>query len=222
MILVLQNDPLVTPGAWALPLAPEGPSSQLVPAYGGSALPDPASLQGAVILGGTMNVDDTDIHPFLVSVRQFMEGCLRTGTPLLGICLGGQLLAQITGGEVRANRRGEKGLQPVTLTPEGQKDPLFAGFANRFTAFQWHNDSFTPPVGCQHLASSETCPYQAFRVADSWGLQFHPEVDARLVGSWSSLFAPGSAFLQEFLLQEDDYRHRFRRLLNNFIAYTNR
>ncbi len=117
-----------------------------------------------------------------------MSRLLATGTPLLGICLGGQLLAEVAGGAVSSNRCGEKGLVEIELTAGGRADPLLAGIDDRFQAFQWHNDSFAVPPPAQHLARSVACPGQAFRLGNAWGVQFHPEVDRR-----SSLPGPAAS-----------------------------
>ena len=143
--------------------------------------------------------------------------------PLLGICLGGQLLAGVLGARVIADSCfGEKGTLPVTLTAEGRTDSLFAGIGHEFITFQWHNDSFEVPIGGILLASSEACPGQAFRYGNNaWGLQFHPEVNRTIVdvwARWSEETSPhADQFLASFTRMEESYHGASRRLLANFL-----
>ena len=115
-------------------------------------------------------------HPFLHDLKSFIRRVVADGTPYLGICLGGQLLAAALGARVVSNRWEELGSLPVTLTAEGCCDSLFAGMPVEFDTFQWHHDSFDIPEGGVLLASSAACPHQAFRMGKyAWGVQFHPE-----------------------------------------------
>ena len=171
-----------------------------------------------------MGVHDTAEHPFLVEVKAFIRACVRTETPLLGICLGGQLLAVLLGGRVTANSPcGEKGTMEVTLTSAGKEDPLFAGIPHEFVSFQWHNDSFEIPADATLLASSSACAGQAFRFgAMAWGTQFHPEVDRAIVDCWARWeeeTAPhATRFLADFVLAEQPYLEVSRRMLGNFLG----
>jgi GMP synthase-like glutamine amidotransferase len=165
-----------------------------------------------------MGVHDEMLHPFLRPLKDCLRRMLANRTPLLGICLGGQLLADVAGGVVSSNRCGEKGLVEVTLTAAGAADPLFAGVGPCFRAFQWHNDSFTIPPQAASLAGSATCPGQAFRIGNAWGLQFHPEVDGSIVSAWSEHFAV-KALLTEFLAAEPEHRMLARRLFGNFLEF---
>lgn len=150
-------------------------------------------------------------------LKEFLRRMLANRTPLLGICLGGQLLADVAGGVVSSNRCGEKGLVEVALTEAGIADPLFAGFRRCFRAFQWHNDSFTVPPQATSLASSGTCPGQAFRIGNAWGVQFHPEVDGSIVAAWSESVSAEDPLLAEFLAAEHEHRVLARQLLGNFL-----
>jgi GMP synthase-like glutamine amidotransferase len=105
-------------------------------------------------------------------------------TPVLGVCLGAQLLAQAAGAEVGPAPEPEVGWLPVELTAEAPDDPLFASLPERFDAFQWHHYAFEVPAGATELARSAVCS-QAFRLDGSaWGVQFHPEVTRDQVRSW--------------------------------------
>lgn len=222
VVLIIENDPDVPAGVLEPLLIEEGLNYSIHKAQSEEPLRDTSMITGLVVLGGAMGTSDEDRFPFLVHVKVFMKVCIERGIPVLGICLGGQLLAEVAGGEVERSSHGEKGLHDVFLTPFGKRDPLFAGLPARFTVFQWHNDSFTPPENALPLAGSPTCAHQAFRIGEhAYGIQFHPEVEAHIVSSW----AAGSSTAAE--IETSFHAHcregldtAARRLLRNFIRLT--
>jgi GMP synthase (glutamine-hydrolysing) len=140
---------------------------------------------GLVILGGPMNVDQVDRFPHLRTELRLIESALTAGLPVLGICLGAQLIARALGARVRPNREKEIGWFDVSLTAEGRRDRLLAPFAPTERVFQWHGDTFDIPRGAVRLVTAPGCTNQAFRYADNaYGLQFHLEVDERLIERW--------------------------------------
>ncbi|HEX6752653.1 MAG TPA: type 1 glutamine amidotransferase [Solirubrobacterales bacterium] len=148
----------------------------------GQALPDHDEVAGAVIMGGPMSVDDTERHPGLAAEREWLAEALRREMPLLGICLGAQLLARALGTEVRPGERPELGFAPVeVLDPE---DPILGALAPSTTVLHWHGDVFDLPDGAQHLARSAQTEVQAFRKGSAWGVLFHPEADFALLEAW--------------------------------------
>lgn len=222
MLIIIQNDPEVPVGAFDDYLAEEGVPCHIVRPYLGESLPVLAAVSAIIVLGGAMGVHDTDRHPFLVTLQEFIQRCVADSIPLLGICLGGQLLAEAVGGRVTAGRCGEKGVLAVRLSAEGADDPLFAGIPQEFVTFQWHNDCFALPEGAVLLASSSVCPGQAFRFGENaYGLQFHPEVDRSIVVLWAreteQTSAKAGRFLADFSAREDAYRGTSRLLLGNFL-----
>jgi GMP synthase-like glutamine amidotransferase len=222
MLFVVQNDPEVPAGTYGQYLEYEGVQFRTVRPCAGESLPQIAEVSAAMVLGGAMGVHDTIAYPFLQEVKVFIGECVRTGTPFLGICLGGQLLADVLGARVHTGLHGEKGTLPVTLTPEGVADPLFAGIDPEFFTFQWHDDSFAIPATAVPLASSPACPNQAFRYGENaYGTQFHPEVNRAIVDSWArwtDKTAPAAdVFLSSFVRLEEHYRQASRRLLCNFL-----
>jgi len=109
------------------------------------------------------------------------------GLPILGVCLGAQLLAAACGAGVRPGERGrELGPGTVTLSGAGRDDPLFAGCAATLPVLHWHGDTFDLPRGACHLARSPSYVNQGFRLGRVYGFQFHLEVDARLLHDWST------------------------------------
>jgi GMP synthase (glutamine-hydrolysing) len=132
--------------------------------------------------------------------------------------LGGQLLAEVLGTPVSSGSRGEKGNHLVTLTAEGEDDPLFRGITSPFLTYQWHNDSFDLPVGCVLLATSGRCSQQTIRYGDVvYGLQFHPEVTADIASAWLGDKERIARFLPSFLSVQDEYFVSARILLLNFF-----
>lgn len=148
-------------------------------------LPAIEDVAGAIVLGGPMNVDETGRFPFLAAEREWLATLLDTSTPVLGICLGSQMMARARGAVVRPNGKKEIGYYPIRLTGEGRRDPLFAGLPDEFETFHWHGDRFEIPSGSANLATSEICDRQAFRVGErAYALQFHPEITATMIRSW--------------------------------------
>jgi GMP synthase (glutamine-hydrolysing) len=148
----------------------------------GHPLPAHEEVAGAVVMGGPMNVDEVERFPALAVERDWLAGAVERGMPVLGICLGAQLLARALGAEVRAGEGPEIGFAPVEVSDPD--DPLLGGLAPSTEVLHWHGDVFDPPAGTQHLASSERTACQAFRAGSAWGVLFHPEADLALVEAW--------------------------------------
>ncbi|MET9256387.1 type 1 glutamine amidotransferase [Streptomyces sp. NPDC003717] len=187
-LLVVQNGPSGGPGRFGDWLRADGVSPDVVHAHAGAPLPRRLSgHRGVLVLGGGYLPDDDARAPWLAATRALVAEALAEGAPVFGICLGGQLLAQVAGGRVEG-RCGEPefGSTPLTVRAEAGGDLLFHGLPDRVTAVERHVDAVTAlPPGAAWLMSSERCPYQAFRVGErAWGVQFHPEADAERVRAW--------------------------------------
>ncbi len=154
------------------------------------ARPDLAGYDALIVLGGPMNVDEQDRHPHLKTELDLLGAALRRGMPVLGICLGGQLLAHALGATVGRNPTKELGWYDVRLTTSGLVDPALRLLGPQTPIFQWHGDTFAIPAGSERLAQSDLCPNQAFRFGErAYGLQFHLEVDQLLIERWLRLHA---------------------------------
>jgi GMP synthase (glutamine-hydrolysing) len=149
------------------------------------APPEPPEAFDAVfIFGGGVQVDQEDQHPWLQDEDDLIKSLLAAEVPLLGVCLGGQLIAKAAGGHVGPAPREEVGWHEVQLTPEAAGDPLFASGPERFDTFQWHSYAFDLPPGGVPLARNSV-GLQAYRIGDSvWGIQFHAEVTREIVEGW--------------------------------------
>jgi GMP synthase (glutamine-hydrolysing) len=148
----------------------------------GDRLPDPGDLGGALLMGGPMNVDETDRHPGLVSEREWLAEAIGRDLPVLGVCLGAQLLARALGAEVRPGGAPEIGFAPIRV--HDRTDPIVGPLAPETNVLHWHGDVFDLPPGAIPLASSDRTEHQAFRAGNAWGLLFHPEADPSLIESW--------------------------------------
>lgn len=166
----------------------------------GVALPVGAGSAAAVIsMGGPMNVYEEDRYPFLREEDAFLRQALRLEVPVLGICLGAQLLAKACGAKVGKAPVEEAGFSRVRLTPEGMSDPLFSGVGENLDVFQWHGDTFDIPDGGVLLAEGDRCPHQAFRSGpNAYGLQFHIELTPAMLAEWFAGRPEGAEALGTF------------------------
>jgi GMP synthase (glutamine-hydrolysing) len=152
---------------------------------------NPGQLSGLVVLGGPMNVDEVDRYPFLTDEVQWIRQAVAAGVPVLGICLGAQLLAKASGARVFANALKEIGWYRIDWTGAAANDAILGGCGESSCVFQWHGDTFDLPPAATLLATSPQCRHQAFRVGNSaYGLQFHIEVSAAIIAEW--LDEPGN------------------------------
>ncbi len=159
----------------------------------GEALPDVDAIAALVVLGGPMAAYEAVEHPHLLDEQRLLEDAVARGLPVLGICLGAQLLAAALGARVYPGPAPQIGFGEVKLTGDGSDDPLLGPAGPSFPAFHWHGDTFDLPPGAVHLASTRPYKHQAFRVGDrAWGLQFHIELDQTLAREWALLLPRGA------------------------------
>jgi GMP synthase-like glutamine amidotransferase len=147
---------------------------------------DTRDFAAIIPMGGNAHAWDEDRVPTLRAERLLLRRAVENGVRVLGICLGGQLLARALGGHVRAADEPERGWLEIAPTENARHDPIFRLLDSRAGVYQWHHDVFDPPPGATVLAWSDAAPNQAFRVdgAEAWGIQFHPEVTSDLWELW--------------------------------------
>lgn len=212
-LLILQHHDVETPGIFGEILAERGLAVQTVrPDHGQSVPSDPQAFAGLIVMGGPMGVYEEKKYPWLRAEDRLLRAVIADDLPALGICLGSQLIAKAAGARVAPGPEKEIGWYPLTLTQDGQADPLFAGFPRTFEAFEWHGDVFHLPSRAVNLASSARYVHQAFRIGRRiYGLLFHLEVTAPMVRVMTEAFrgevvGPGDLLRPEVILADLDRR----------------
>jgi len=149
------------------------------------AHPSLESYQGLIVLGGPMGVYEADKYPHLATEKTLIECAVKKNLPVLGICLGAQLIAGALGARVYPSGVKEIGWYDLAPTADSKNDPLFHHLSATEKVFQWHGDTFDLSNGAVHLASSPLCTNQAFRYGRNvYALQFHLEVDTKMIDAW--------------------------------------
>ena len=186
MILIVKHIDIEGPGTIGDFLDRKKIPYKIIDLGAGDSFPhDFSSIKGVVVLGGPMNVDEVEKHPHLVTEMHLIEQAIQKDIPVLGVCLGAQLMAKVLGASVSRNPEREIGWYDVSLTESGCGDPLFKSFQKVEKIFQWHGDTFDIPSSAIHLATTPTCTGQAFRYGDkTYGFQFHLEVDEPMIDRW--------------------------------------
>ena len=220
-VLVFQHDPDDGPGYLGEALLRRGAQLTTVRLDHGEAVVDPAPYDMLLVMGGTMNVYQEDKYPWLAEETQAIRRAVESSKAVLGICLGGQLLAKALGSQVHVGSSTEIGMIPITLTGSGQADPLFEGLPP-IEAVEWHDDTFDIPNGAIALACSTGCANQAFRFGErAYGLQFHPEVSPSMLAAWIKAERnppfDRSPFRREVEARVSALQAQADRLVDNFI-----
>lgn len=227
MIIVIKHISIEGPGIIADFFWNRGGRVKIVELGDGDKLPvELRDIEAVIILGGPMNVYEEVKFPFLKDEDRFIKRTLKEKIPILGICLGAQLLAKACGAKVKKAEKEELGWYKVDLTEEGKNDPLFKDTNGRLDVFQWHEDSFEIPDGAVLLATSDFCKNQAFRFGkNAYGFQFHIEVTPVMIESWVKKYldessqnemAIGQKMLIDAYKKRDYFKRQAGKLLKNF------
>lgn len=183
-VLVLQHlsgDGPAYLGTW---LARHGIAADVRNTEAGDAYPDDMAGHAALaVLGGEMSANDP--LPSLRQAERLILDAMARGRPVLGHCLGGQLMARALGARIGASPAPEIGWQPMQVLPGAAAGAWF-GAPREVPVFHWHYEAFELPPGAELLATSRACPHQAFAIGPHLGMQFHIEVDAAKVTRWSA------------------------------------
>lgn len=188
-VLILQHVRPEPPGTIAKALDAQGRSFRTVKVFRGDPVPDTFTEDRLIVMGGPMGVTDLDDRSHLFRECALIEQALETERPVLGVCLGSQLLAHVLGADVCPGPTKEIGWGPVELTDAAGNDPLFREVADPFQAFHWHGDVFTLPREAVRLARTAQTEHQAFRYGrTAYGLLFHLEVTPKTVAWMTTAF----------------------------------
>lgn len=226
-VLIVKNVSVEGPGMIADVLSRKGYELDIVDLEKGE--PVPGALDGIkalVVLGGPMNVYEEDKYPFLREEGRLINKAIDADMPFLGVCLGAQLLAKSAGAGVTRNPEKEIGFYTIDLSEGAGGDALFAGVQTTIDVFQWHGDTFAIPREGTHLASSELCENQAFRLGKkAYGLQFHVEVDDVIIKEWIDEYSesddcPSAGEIEKMFKMHDEVKEDLHRnglkILGNF------
>jgi GMP synthase (glutamine-hydrolysing) len=207
-VLVLQHGPWAAPGRIAEALVRAGVPSERRTLIGQIApsVPDLDALAGVVIMGGPMGADDLAEHPALAVERDLARRAVEADIPVLGVCLGHQILARALGGALHPGATREVGLGPVELVA----DSALGAAGSSLDVLHWHYDNAEAPPGATVLARTAECGNQAFRLGSAFATQFHLEVGPELLDAWlaieqmSAEFPDAGAALREQLRPSDE------------------
>lgn len=219
MILILKHISVEGPGSLGEFFKNTGRETETVELGKKDKLPRSfLGIDGIIILGGPMNVYEEEKYPFLKDEDVFLKKAINAGIPILGICLGAQLIAKAAGAKVKKAQQKEIGWYNVNLTADGKADPLFKNSDNELKVFQWHEDTFEIPENAVLLATSKSCRNQAFRLGkNTYGLQFHIEVTADMIESWSKEYsAKNNQMVRDYYKSKGKFNRRANRMYLNF------
>lgn len=216
-VLVIMHVENEGPGVFGELLQAAGAEVRTARLHLGDALPEPREIDAVLSMGGPMNVYEEAQYPFLRDETRFLQEAAAGDLPVLGICLGAQMIAKAAGAAVTKNRVEEVGWGSVRLTDEGLADPLFCDLPPALPVFQWHGDTFGIPEGGTLLATGSECRHQAFRFGRSYGLQFHLEADRPLLAKWFAGKDAGVEILRRCDELAPEVGRSVHKLFENFL-----
>lgn len=188
-VAIVENTRITHHGQVGVALHEAAALVDLYKPWSGQPLPGSVDADALVVFGGEQSARDDHSHPYLPDLARLMAAYTAMDRPVLGICLGSQLLARAFGAESHLGTAPEFGWVDVTLTEAGRMDPVLSQVPETFPIFQWHSDTFTLPDAAVHLAQSPTAPHQAFRIGRAtYGTQFHFEASRSVVQDWTRTF----------------------------------
>ncbi|QYH20178.1 type 1 glutamine amidotransferase [Corynebacterium aquatimens] len=220
-ITILQPDPIVPPQRLSGWLAQAGAHTRTVDLTCEPVPPLADCGDGIILLGGRADALDYEASPWIPQVHELLRAVHAAQVPVLGICLGHQIVADCFGGEVAVGLtpQDEEGATRITLTDTGKSDPILGALGPAPIVAQSHHDAVTAlPPGATLLASSDRCPIQAMRLGPILTVQFHPEVTPAVAGEWAERSGhDGAAIAQELLLYDDSLQRNGQSLIAAFV-----
>lgn len=188
-VAIVENTRITHHGQVGVALHERAALIDLYKPWSGQPLPRTVDADALVVFGGEQSATDDHTHPYLPDLARLMASYSAMDRPVLGICLGSQLLARAFGADNHLGLAPEFGWVEVGLTDAGRADPVLSVVPDHFPIFQWHSDTFTLPEDAVHLATSPTAQNQAFRIGRAtYGTQFHFEASRSVVRDWSVMF----------------------------------
>lgn len=188
-VAIVENTRITHHGQVGVALHERAALVDLYKPWAGQALPRTSDADALIVFGGEQAATDDHTHPYLPDLARLMADYSALDRPVLGICLGSQLLARAYGGDNHLGIAPEFGWVDVSLTEAGRADPVLSQVPDTFPIFQWHSDTFTLPPDAIHLAHSPVARHQAFRIGRAtYGTQFHFEASRAVVRDWSDTF----------------------------------
>ena len=216
MILITKHIDIEGPGTIEDYFEKQGYRLKIINLHKGQHLPENfKGIEAIIFLGGPMNVYEEDKFPFLKEEDGFLKRAIKKEVPLLGICLGSQLIAKACGVRVTKSPVKEVGWFKVRLQRGARNDPLFKGLAEEIDVFQWHEDTFDIPEEGVLLATSAGCSHQAFKIGRcAYGIQFHIEVTETIITDWCKAYFQSET--REKQLKAKSMLETYRNKKNNF------
>ncbi|MFH0957939.1 MAG: type 1 glutamine amidotransferase [Pseudomonadota bacterium] len=216
--LILQHYTSEGPGTIGSYLSSRGIGINIIRLCDGDRIPSNALEHDAIIsMGGPMNVYEEDLYPFLRDETFLLKKAMGMKIPILGVCLGAQMIAKAAGARVVKSPKKEVGWHDVELTTLGRADRLLIGLPDNITVFQWHGDMFEIPVGGALLATSGSCPHQALKFGSAYGLQFHVEVTSQMLEEWFEKDHRKNQFLGEMEKIQRQFKSCANIMFGNFF-----
>ena len=226
-VLSVVHEDSSAPGTYGDVARARGHEHLVWPIHSGAS-PPAGPFDAVMVFGGTMDTHEEESYAWLRDENDFIHGHVDAGVPVLGVCLGGQLLAKALGAQVSRAPESEIGWYEVERLPEAAGDPIFGAVPERFPSLQWHNYRFVLPAGAVPLGQSARC-LQAYRFGEAaWGLQFHPEVTREIVQLWIDLSREAGTELDYETFERDsdlyaaEWERLGRDLCERFLAVAER
>ncbi len=223
---MFQNEECEHLGVFSKILNENNISYQYIKLYEEEEIPNLNDYSAIIILGGPMNVYEERKYPFLKKENSSIKEALKINKPMLGICLGAQIIARAAGAKVYPAKRKEIGWFTLNLTTGGIENDVFRGLERQFTVFQWHGDTFDIPSGSIKLAKSNLFPNQAFSIGKTiYALQFHLEVTKKMILEWVNRYEDELVTLKEEVDPDEMLKsseHHIQPLNNHaFLLFSN-
>ncbi len=218
-VLIIVHVESEGPGTLGAFLESSGADVRLARVYAGERLPENIDgLQAVISMGGPMNVYEEQEYPFLQDETILLRKAIASDLPVLGICLGAQMIAKASEARVVRSPKEEVGWGKISLTDAGRSDLLFSGLPTTLDVLQWHGDMFEIPEAGALIATGDDCPNQAFRYRNAFGLQFHVEVTREILADWFKDSPDLDKILRRYDELKPDLDQHAERMYRNFIS----